>query len=88
MPRYELSGGFFWTIELADSTITTSVGALGKNGHTRIKRYGSAAEAKRAHDTLVAEKLEQGYALVGAKPARPAKAKATPAKAKRAKPKR
>ena len=34
-----------------------------------IGKSGSPAEAKREYDALVAEKLGQGYALVGGKPA-------------------
>ena len=68
MPRYELTGEFFWAIELADKTLTTSVGRIGMSGHTRVKAYGSAAEAKREYAALVAEKLEQGYALASVPP--------------------
>lgn len=75
MPRYELSGEYFWTIELADRSLTTRLGRIGNAGHARVKTFGSAAEAKRAHDQLVAEKLEQGYALVAeAKPKKATKA--------------
>jgi predicted DNA-binding WGR domain protein len=71
MARYELAGGFFWVIEIDDKTISTTVGKEPNAGHTRLKTYGSVAEAKKQYDVAVAEKLEQGYALVGA----PAKAK-------------
>jgi predicted DNA-binding WGR domain protein len=70
MARYELAGGFFWVIERDDATISTTVGKLPNAGHTRLKTYGSAAEAQQQYDALVAEKLEQGYVLVGA-PAKP-----------------
>ena len=70
MPRYELPGGFFWIIELTDTQIATTVGKLGNAGHTRLKRYGSIAEAKREYDTGIAEKVTQGYALIGEKPAK------------------
>jgi len=66
MPRYELGTEFFWTIELSGSTITTSLGKVGYDGHSRVKDHGAATEAKRQYDQLVAEKLEQGYVLVGA----------------------
>ncbi len=74
MARYELTTEYFWTIELADQTVTTSLGKIGNDGHTRIKRHTSAAAAQRAYDALIAEKLEQGYVLAG-KPAPKSKRK-------------
>jgi predicted DNA-binding WGR domain protein len=76
MPRYELSGEFFWNIELTDTSVSTTLGKVGNAGHTRMKTYGSTAEAKRNYDELVAEKLEQGYVLVGGAAAKPRKSKA------------
>ena len=73
MPRYELSGEFFWTIELSGTDVTTGVGKIGSSGHTRVKSYKSSTEAKKQHDALIAEKVEQGYALVGEAPAKPAR---------------
>ena len=82
MPRYELGGEYFWTIEIAAATVTTSLGKVGNDGHTRMKRFGTAAEAQREHDKQVAEKLDQGYMLVGAAAAKPAR-KRTAAATKR-----
>jgi predicted DNA-binding WGR domain protein len=78
MARYELAGGFFWIIERDDTTVSTTVGKEPNAGHTRLKTYGSATEAQKQYDALVAEKIEQGYVLVGA----PVKAKAKTAKKK------
>jgi predicted DNA-binding WGR domain protein len=61
VPRYEQAGEFFWTIERSKLTVTTTVGKIGKAGHTRVKAYGSIAEAKREYDAAIAEKLAQGY---------------------------
>jgi predicted DNA-binding WGR domain protein len=74
MPRYELDGEYFWTIEIAGVNVTTSNGRIGNAGHTRIKAAKSEAEARGLYDELVAEKVEQGYALVGAAPAPSSKA--------------
>ena len=57
--RYEFSEGTsnkFWEIALADASFTTTFGKIGANGQTTIKKFGSAAEAKKEHDKLVAEK--------------------------------
>lgn len=83
MPRYELSNEFFWTIELSGSKVTTSLGRIGYAGHARIKDHGSGAEAKRQHDQLVAEKLAQGYVLVGGADLAKPKKSAKPAKKRR-----
>jgi bifunctional non-homologous end joining protein LigD len=88
MARYELSGEFFFTIELSGSNVTTCVGKIGNNGHTRMKMCNSAAEAEAKYDELVAEKLEQGYELVAdaPKPKKPAAKAAPAAPAPKAKP--
>lgn len=89
--RYEFSEGTsnkFWEIALADASFTTTFGKIGANGQTTIKKFGSAAEAKKEHDKLVAEKVKKGYKLVGGKAAKaaPAAAAAKPAKGKKAAP--
>ncbi|MEO8699809.1 MAG: WGR domain-containing protein [Kofleriaceae bacterium] len=71
MPRYEQAGEFFWVIELEGTVVTTSVGKLGKSGHTRLKEYDSSSEAKREYAAAIAEKIEQGYVLVGEAKAKP-----------------
>jgi predicted DNA-binding WGR domain protein len=76
MPRYELGGEFFWTIEIEGASITTSLGKIGNAGHARVKAHGSEAAAKRAYDEAIAEKLAQGYALATAPARKPAKSRA------------
>jgi uncharacterized protein (TIGR02996 family) len=87
--RYELSEGTsnkFWEIRLEDNAFITKHGKIGANGQTLIKKFGSAAEAKKEHDKIVAEKLKKGYSLVGGSAKASAKsdaksdAKAAPAK--------
>jgi uncharacterized protein (TIGR02996 family) len=81
MPRYEFSEGSsskFWEIKLSGASFTTTYGKLGASGQTTIKTFSSAAEAKKAHDKLIAEKVKKGYVLAGkgAKPAASAPASA------------
>ena len=71
MPRYELSEGTshkFWEIELSGASFTTTYGRIGTAGQTTQKQFASAAEARRAHDKLIAEKLAKGYVLAGSAP--------------------
>ena len=82
--RYEFSEGTsnkFWEIALASSSFTTTFGKIGATGQTTIKKFSSAADAKKEHDKLVAEKVKKGYKLAGGKAAKaaPAKADAKPA---------
>jgi uncharacterized protein (TIGR02996 family) len=73
MPRYELVEGTsnkFWEITLAGTSFTTTYGKIGANGQTTIKKFASAAEARLAHDKLVAEKVKKGYVAVGGKAAK------------------
>jgi uncharacterized protein (TIGR02996 family) len=77
--RYEFSEGTsnkFWQIALSDKSFTTTFGKIGASGQTTIKKFGSAEEAKKEHDKLVAEKVKKGYKLVGAKTVAPKTAKA------------
>ena len=72
MPRYELSEGTsnkFWDIALSGKSFTTTFGKIGASGQTQIKKFGSDADARTAHDKLVAEKVKKGYKLVGGKAA-------------------
>jgi predicted DNA-binding WGR domain protein len=101
MPRYEFSEGSsnkFWEIKLDGSSFTTTYGKIGTPGTTTLKQWKDAAEAKKEHDKLVAEKTKKGYELAGggggdddddevptAKPAPKAKA-ATPVAKPAAKP--
>ena len=81
--RYEFSEGTsnkFWEIALADTSFTTTFGKIGAAGQTTIKKFGSAADAQKEHDKLVAEKVKKGYKPVGGKAA---KKVATPVKAEK-----
>lgn len=77
----------FWRIELAGDSFEVTFGKTGTKGQTQTKSFGSAAEAKKAHDALIAEKTKKGYTetgSAGAPAATPApkatpKPKATPA---------
>jgi len=80
MPRYEFAEGSsrkFWEIKLSGASFTTTYGKVGSSGQTTLKTFSSAAEAKQAHDKLVAEKVKKGYKPAGktapAAPAAPAK---------------
>ncbi len=71
--RYEFSEGTsnkFWEIALSDKSFTTTFGKIGASGQTTIKKFGSAAEAKKEHDKLVAEKVKKGYKAAGGKAAK------------------
>ncbi len=71
MARYEFSQGAsskFWEIELTGKSFTTTYGKIGSAGQRSVKELESAAEAKKEHDKLVAEKLKKGYVVVGMTP--------------------
>ncbi|MCC7534579.1 MAG: DUF4132 domain-containing protein [Deltaproteobacteria bacterium] len=90
----------FWRIELQGSTFRVTFGKVGTAGQTKDKSFPSEAEAKKAHDALVAEKLGKGYVetasgrpggatakpAAAAKPAATSKPAATPKAASSAKP--
>src|ERR1700685_2226742 len=62
--RLELVSGTsskFWEIDLADRSFTARWGRIGTDGQAKQQKFKTAAEAKRAHDKLVAEKLAKGY---------------------------
>jgi uncharacterized protein (TIGR02996 family) len=65
--RYELVEGTsskFWEIELSGDSFTARWGRIGTAGQEKTQSFDSAAEAKQAHDKLVAEKTKKGYKLV------------------------
>jgi predicted DNA-binding WGR domain protein len=64
MPRYEL-GNKFWTIEIDGASLKTSAGKVGTDGVAKVKAYATPQEANREYDRLVAEKVVEGYALIG-----------------------
>ncbi|MFO0614653.1 MAG: DUF4132 domain-containing protein [Polyangiaceae bacterium] len=85
----------FWRIELGDRSFDVTFGKTGSKGQKQRKTFGSAAEATRAHDALIAEKLRKGYTESSVAPAGKASAAtkavaatgtAAPAKAKAASP--
>ncbi len=55
------SSNKFWTIELNDDSHTVHFGRVGTQGQAQTKSFGSAAEAKKSFDKLVAEKIKKGY---------------------------
>jgi len=68
MARYELSQGRsnkFWEISVEGSALTTNYGRIGSAGQSTTKGYASAAAAKAAATTLVAQKQAKGYVEVG-----------------------
>ena len=68
MPRYEFSEGTsnkFWEIKLSGTSFTTTYGKIGTSGQTTLKEFKSAADAKKEHDKLIAEKIKKGYVLAG-----------------------
>lgn len=76
MRRYEFVEGDsknFWEIELEGESFTTRSGRIGTDGEEETHDFESSAEARKAHDTLVAENENKGYRLVGSaeKDARP-----------------
>jgi uncharacterized protein (TIGR02996 family) len=66
--RYEFSEGAsnkFWEITLEGKRVNTTYGRIGTEGKTTLKELGSAAQARKEHDKLVAAKVKKGYAPVG-----------------------
>jgi predicted DNA-binding WGR domain protein len=51
----------FWKIELQGANVVTRYGRIGSDGQETSKSFGSAAEAQKNYDKLVAEKLSKGY---------------------------
>lgn len=51
----------FWNIELAGSKFTVTYGKVGTSGQVQTKEFDDDAEARKAHDKLVAEKVKKGY---------------------------
>jgi len=55
------SSNKFWNIELSGSSFTVTFGRVGTAGQEQTKEFGSDAEAKKAYDKLIAEKVKKGY---------------------------
>jgi cell wall assembly regulator SMI1/predicted DNA-binding WGR domain protein len=51
----------FWEIWIEGTEVRTRYGRIGAAGQTTVKDQGSAAAAKKLHDSLVAEKTKKGY---------------------------
>lgn len=56
----------FWEIWIEGTEVRTRYGRIGAAGQTTVKEQGSAAAAKKLHDSLVAEKTKKGYVEVDA----------------------
>ncbi|MBA3547713.1 MAG: WGR domain-containing protein [Nannocystis sp.] len=83
--RLELSDGSsnkFWEVEVSGATVTVTFGKLGTDGQSKPKKLGSAAEATKEAEKLIAEKTRKGYSEVGAaeKPPKAAEKPAKPAR--------
>jgi uncharacterized protein (TIGR02996 family) len=64
MRTFELNDGKsnkFWNIDLQGARFVVTFGKAGSKGQTQTKDFADAAQAKKAHDKLVAEKLGKGY---------------------------
>jgi predicted DNA-binding WGR domain protein len=68
----------FWAIQLEGDAFEVKYGRIGSAGQTQRKEFDSAAEARKAHDKLIAEKVAKGYVEVGG--AAPAPPRPKPAK--------
>lgn len=56
----------FWAIELAGKSFTVTFGRRGTAGQTQTKDFASSAEALKACEKLIAEKVKKGYQEAGA----------------------
>lgn len=69
MQRYELgeegSAEKFWEIWLDGLTVFMRFGKIDSSGQTKLKKTSSADAAKKELDRFIAEKIKQGYRLVG-----------------------
>jgi predicted DNA-binding WGR domain protein len=69
----------FWQVERRETTLRISFGKIGHGGQTRIKRCKSESEADDEIETLVAEKIKQGFSEASADDDGEAKAAPAPA---------
>jgi uncharacterized protein (TIGR02996 family) len=51
----------FWNIELQGTRFTVTFGKVGAAGQTQTKDFPDEEKAEKAHDKLIAEKLDKGY---------------------------
>jgi predicted DNA-binding WGR domain protein len=75
----------FWIIELEGDAFTVRFGRIGTDGQTQEKEFGTEAEALKAYEKLIAEKIKKGYEEVGAACAATGSAKTHVAKAPKTK---
>ena len=73
----------FWKVDLQGTDVVTKYGRIGSEGQETTKSFKSPADAQKAYDKLVAEKLGKGYVETtkGAAKAAAAPATAAPASA-------
>src|SRR5262245_61924092 len=79
--RLELSAGSsnkFWEVSTRGTELRVRFGRYGTQGQTKLKHYGTPAQAKAASEKLKAEKLKKGYSVAGRSNGK-AKAKPKPA---------
>jgi predicted DNA-binding WGR domain protein len=63
----EGSSDKFWAIDLKGKSFTVEFGRTGTVGQTQTKDFASEADAQKASEKLIAEKIKKGYEEVGAK---------------------
>ena len=51
----------FWNIEQSGKSYTVEYGRVGSKGQSKTKDYGSEAEATKAYEKIIAEKVKEGY---------------------------
>lgn len=51
----------FWIIELNGKSHTVRYGRQGTDGQSKTKEFGSAEEARKSYDKLIAQKTKKGY---------------------------
>lgn len=51
----------FWEVRIDGTAVKTRYGKIGTPGQTTLKPFGSAADAQKEFDKLVAEKTKKGY---------------------------
>ncbi|MEZ4325016.1 MAG: DUF4132 domain-containing protein [Polyangiales bacterium] len=58
----------FWQATHTGTEVTVVYGRIGTDGQTQVKSFDTEADAKKAYDKQVAEKLKKGYADAAASP--------------------
>jgi predicted DNA-binding WGR domain protein len=60
----------FWEISVVGKKVTVRYGRIGTEGQVQVKNYDSPAEAKRAAEKQIAEKVKKGYSEIGTETAK------------------